>query len=86
MSTPPPPLGTVFDTPPVPAFDRILASSMGVKAYELVASKQFGHMVALQNHELVAVTLKEATSEYNFINKDHYLINTARKLGISFGD
>ena len=25
MSTPPPPLGTVFDTPPVPAFDRILA-------------------------------------------------------------
>jgi len=59
---------------------------MGVKAYELVASKQFGHMVALQNHELVAVTLQEATSEYNFIDKNHYLINTARKLGISFGD
>ncbi len=68
------------------AFDRILASSMGVKAYELVAAKQFGNMVALQNNELVAVTLKEATSEYNFIGKDHYLINTARKLGISFGD
>lgn len=68
------------------AFDRILASSMGVKAYELIAAGQFGNMVALQNNELVAVTLQKATSKYNFIAKDHYLINTARKLGIAFGD
>jgi len=68
------------------AFDRILASAMGVKAYELVAAGKFGNMVAFKNNELEAVSLKEATSEYNFIRKDHYLINTARKLGISFGD
>ena len=68
------------------AFDRILASSMGVKAYELVVAGKFGHMVALKNNQLISVTLKEAISQYNFIGKDHYLINTARKLGIAFGD
>ena len=68
------------------AFDRILASSMGVKAYELVEAGAFGQMVALQNNVLVNVPIKEAISTYKIIDKDHYLINTARKLGISFGD
>jgi len=68
------------------AFDRILASAMGVKAYELVAAGAFGNMVAFKHNELEAVPIKEAISEYNIIGKDHYLINTARKLGISFGD
>ena len=59
---------------------------MGVKAFELVEAGQFGQMVALQNHELVCVPIKEAISKYDVVDKNHYLINTARKLGISFGD
>jgi len=59
---------------------------MGVKAYELVAAGKYGNMVAFKKNALEAVSLKKAISEYNFISKDHYLINTARKLGISFGD
>lgn len=68
------------------AFDRILASSMGVKAFELVEKQQFGKMVAYQNYGLTEVTLKEAVATYNHVNLDHYLIKTARSLGISFGD
>jgi len=68
------------------AFDRILASAMGVKAFELVEANEFGQMVAYQNHELVSVPIKEAISQYNMVDKNHYLIKTARKLGISFGD
>lgn len=68
------------------AFDRILASAMGVKAFELVEADAFGQMVAYQNHELVSVPIKEAISQYNRVDKNHYLIKTARKLGISFGD
>jgi len=68
------------------AFDRILASSMGVKAFELVEANKFGQMVAFKNHKLVSVPLKEAISKYNVVDKNHYLIDTARKLGISFGD
>ncbi len=68
------------------AFDRVLASSMGIKAFELVEEGKFGEMVAFQNHELVSVPIKEAISKYDVVDKNHYLINTARKLGISFGD
>lgn len=68
------------------AFDRILGTSMGVKAFELVADEQYGHMVSFKNNELTSVPISEAIKDYNFISKDHYLINTARKTGISFGD
>jgi len=68
------------------AFDRILATSMGVKAYEMVAESQFGRMVSFKNNTITSVTLKEAISHYNYLSKDHYLIKTAKKMGISFGD
>lgn len=68
------------------AFDRILATSMGVKAFQLVKQKQFGKMVSYKNNSLSAVSLEEAVAEYNHIKLDHYLIETARALGVSFGD
>jgi 6-phosphofructokinase 1 len=68
------------------AFDRILASAMGVKAFEMVVNKEFGKMVALQNNELVSVTLEEATRHYSVVKLDHYLVKTARALGIAFCD
>ncbi len=68
------------------AFDRILASAMGVKAFEMVDNQEFGKMVALQNNELVSVTLEEATEHYSTVKLDHYLVKTARALGIAFCD
>ncbi len=43
------------------AFDRVLATRFGVKAYELVKNKEFGKMVSLKGTEIVAVPLEEAT-------------------------
>lgn len=68
------------------AFDRILASAMGVKAFDLVKHGQFGEMVALQNNEITSVKIADAVKDYNHVNLDHYLLKTARALGISFGD
>lgn len=68
------------------AFDRILATSMGVKAFELVAAGDFGKMVSFQSNELTSVPIKEAIAEYNFVSKDHYLVHVARSIGIAFGD
>lgn len=68
------------------AFDRILATSMGVKAFDMIQEGKFGQMVAYKNHELQTVTLAEATSSYNFVELDNYLVKTARKMGVSFGD
>ena len=68
------------------AFDRVLASAMGVKAFELIANEEFGKMVAYVNNKMTSVTLKKAISKYKVLDPDHYLINTARSMGISFGD
>jgi len=67
------------------AFDRVLATSMGVKAFEMVKDQEFGKMVALRNNRLETVTLESATSEYNYVDKDNYLLKTARAMGMSFG-
>jgi ATP-dependent phosphofructokinase / diphosphate-dependent phosphofructokinase len=68
------------------AFDRVLASVFGVKAFELVLEKNFGRMVSLKNNSITSVSLEEATRESNFVKRDSYIVNAAKGLGISFGD
>jgi len=68
------------------AFDRVLATSMGVKAFEMLKAGEFGRMVALKNNQLESVTLEEATTEYSQVKPDNYLLKTARAMGMSFGD
>jgi phosphofructokinase-like protein len=68
------------------AFDRILATLFGVKAFEMVLEKKFGHMVAWKNNNVIAVTLDEAIRDYHFVEQNSYLVQAARGLGMSFGD
>ena len=68
------------------AFDRILATTMGVKAFELAQNGQFGRMVSFQNNEIDSVTLEEAATGNKFIKPDNYLLKAARAMGMSFGD
>jgi ATP-dependent phosphofructokinase / diphosphate-dependent phosphofructokinase len=68
------------------AFDRVLATLFGVKAFELILENNFGRMVALKNNSIESVTLEEATKSYNFVSRDGYLVKAAKGLGISFGD
>ncbi len=68
------------------AFDRILASQFGVRAFEMVLEGQFGQMVAIRGEDVIAVPLKDATEKYNFVDTDSNLVRTARGTGISFGD
>lgn len=68
------------------AFDRVLATLFGVRAFELVLEKKFGHMVTYKNNQISEVTLEEATRDYNVVNKESYLVTAAKGLGISFGD
>jgi phosphofructokinase-like protein len=68
------------------AFDRILATAMGVKAYELVRDGHFGQMVSYQGYAMGSVPLSEVTKGNKFIAPNNYLLGVARSLGISFGD
>ena len=68
------------------AFDRILATSMGVKAFNLINEGKFGQMVTYKNHRMESVPILEAVKDYNVVDQGHYLIETARATGMSFGD
>jgi phosphofructokinase-like protein len=68
------------------AFDRVLATLFGVKAFELVLANDFGKMVSFRNNTITAVTLEEATSSHHVVEKDSYLVQAAKGLNISFGD
>jgi len=68
------------------AFDRVLATQFGVKAFELVLEKKFGEMVALKNNTITSVPLLDAVKDYNFVDPDSFLVQTARGVDISFGD
>jgi len=68
------------------AYDRVLASLLGVKAFELALEKKFGQMVSFRNNTITSVTLEEATKEHRLVDRQSYLVRAARGLGISFGD
>lgn len=68
------------------AYDRVLATLFGVKAFEMALTNQFGKMVSFRNNSVTAVTLEEATKEHQIVDRDSDLVQAARGLGISFGD
>ena len=68
------------------AYDRILATQYGAKAFEMVLEKDFGKMVAYKHPNIVSVPIKEAISEYNYVSSQDRLLKTAKGIGISFGD
>lgn len=68
------------------AYDRVIASVFGVKAFELVLEQKFGQLVVLKNNDFTSVPIKEAISAYNYVDPSSNLVNSARGLGICFGD
>lgn len=68
------------------AFDRILATQFGVRAFEMVLEKKFGRMVSYKHPDIVSVSIKEAISKYNVVKKDSSLVKTARGIGICLGN
>ncbi|MCC7209484.1 MAG: 6-phosphofructokinase [Anaerolineae bacterium] len=54
------------------AYDRLLASRMGIKAVSCLAAGQYGVMVALHGREMATVTLEDVTSKPAPINMDDY--------------
>lgn len=68
------------------AYDRVLASEFGVKAFELVLEKKFGQMVSYRHPEIINVGIEEAIKEPNLVNPYSRLFKTAKGLDIEFGN
>jgi 6-phosphofructokinase 1 len=56
------------------AFDRVLGTRFGVKAYELIKGFQFGRMVSLRGNQIVDVPLEEATVKLKTLDLKLYEI------------
>jgi ATP-dependent phosphofructokinase / diphosphate-dependent phosphofructokinase len=66
--------------------DRLLASSFGVAAVELIAAEKYDCMVVWQNRQVEYVPIAEAIKNYRNVDPQGTLVKTARGLGICLGD
>jgi phosphofructokinase-like protein len=68
------------------AMDRVLASAFGVAAVDLCAERRFGRMVAWRHRRVIDIPIADAIGSYQAVEIDDCLVQTARGLGIGFGD
>ncbi len=68
------------------AYDRILATQFGVKAFEMVMEERFGEMVAYRHPNIISIPLIDAIQKNKFVGENSNLLKTAKGIGISFGD
>jgi 6-phosphofructokinase 1 len=67
-------------------FDRLLCLRFGTAAIRFIEAGKFGTMVALRSTEILAVPIDEAIGQMKKVPSDSDIVQTARSLGISFGD
>ena len=68
------------------AFDRLIALRLGAAAVRAIEECQFGTMVALDPPHVKYVPIPEAIGKLKFVPLDCDTVQTARDLGIVFGD
>jgi len=56
------------------AFDRVLATTFGVRAIDLIESRDFGKMVALHGTKVVGVPLQEVVAQQKLVSFEDYEI------------
>jgi 6-phosphofructokinase 1 len=66
--------------------DRILGTSFGVKAVQLVAEGKFGSMVSFKNYETHDVPIAEAVHKSRRVDPRSQIVQMARAVEIFFGD
>lgn len=67
-------------------YDRLLATRFGGAAVRAIAEEKWGHMVALQSPHIVFVPICDVLAEEKRVDPSHDTVQTARAVGISFGD
>ena len=67
------------------AYDRILATQFGVKAFEMVLEERYGEMVAYRHPNIISIPLIDAIQKNKFVTESSNLVKTAKGIGISLG-
>ncbi len=68
------------------AFDRVLATQLGVYAAQLIKKGEYGVSVALKNHGITANPLSDVAGKTKFVPVDGQKVKAARDIGICLGD
>jgi ATP-dependent phosphofructokinase / diphosphate-dependent phosphofructokinase len=68
------------------AFDRVLATRLGVHAAELIRDEIYGVTVALNGMEIVHNQLADIAGSPKLVSADNAIVATARNIGICLGD
>ena len=68
------------------ATDRILATSLGTTAAELLARGEYNRMVSLKGDEIGSVSLNVPAKKARTIPPSHYMIDTALSVGTCMGE
>ena len=63
------------------SFDRILATRFGKAAADLIATNDFGKMVALRGDTIVSVPIRDAIANQKCVDPEGELVQTARSVG-----
>jgi 6-phosphofructokinase len=67
------------------ASDRILATSLGTMAADILAKGEYGRMVALDGDKITTVNLNIPESKVKSVPENHYMIDTAIAVGTCMG-
>jgi 6-phosphofructokinase 1 len=67
------------------ASDRVLATSLGTAAADLLAKGEYGRMVALTGNDIGSVDLSVPEGKVKTVPEDHYMIDTAMAVGTCMG-
>ncbi len=67
-------------------YDRLLATRFGGAAIRAVEQQKWGQMVALQSPHIVTIPIADALRVAKRVDPNHDVVQTARQVGISFGD
>ena len=68
------------------AFDRVLATTFGTHAMNMVSKRKFGRMVSFKNWKVTDVTMLSAVKKQKLVSRNHQLVKTAKAVGTCFGD
>jgi 6-phosphofructokinase 1 len=68
------------------ASDRVLATSLGTAAADLLAKGDYGRMVALDGDIITSVNLSVPEGKVKTVSENHYMIDTAIAVGTCLGN
>ncbi len=68
------------------AFDRVLATRLGIKAVDIISKGEIGYMAAVKGDSMGEVPLDIVAQGQRLIASDDPLIQVARSVGTCFGD